>query len=549
MSTGTLSNPFTSYSAPITNGIVVDRSSLKLSCHNTIRRSDDFCCSMARSGLCTDVLDLTLARCLLVNLCSDVFWFSCLQFQSITLEEFLNHNKHTLYHLCQNNTPCCQCPPGYTFPTKHSMLYQNDWTQMFNSALLPCTNHRKRHNPGGMQSICSVEAAPGITLVNLDPSVGRIILKHCCTLRMAVETLVQIRYQDYSHAKDGIMSDNDYNTSISNIERCIIEIAKLCNKETQFKQKLLEAKDGALDQTFFTQYQNNLMETLTRQADIHQSVADLAPTINKIGKKIAEKSGKIPKLMDEYVKKSYDYQEQLMERFNQTLVKVKNQTHMEIDFHLKEQTFIETNAVRKCKEWMNKKDVFVIIGNEGSGKSRNGLEILRQFGLIDEDFDLLKVTNIQQVKDIITDERKTALLIDDLFSSKQSPNDISNHCHVLDFLGARKYKGNMKIIFTMDSSKINSYKYLLVSHRLFQNCCQIDLSSPRFCMSDEEKAKLLFNFCKKHEIGIIWDSCKSIEDFYIDGRTVYEIAKTDPFIGYPKLCFMFTSDKSFLQLA
>lgn len=29
--------------------------------------------------------------------------------------------------------------------------------------------------------------------------------------------------------------------------------------------------------------------------------------------------------MDEYVKKSYDYQEQLMERFNQKLVKVKSE--------------------------------------------------------------------------------------------------------------------------------------------------------------------------------------------------------------------------------
>ncbi|VDI58703.1 Hypothetical predicted protein [Mytilus galloprovincialis] len=528
--------------------LLFDRSSLKLPCHNTVRRSDDFCCCMARSGVCTDVLDLTLARCLLVNLCNDIFWFSCLQFQSITFEDFLNHNKHELYHLWKNNAPCCQCPPGYTFPTNYSMLYQNDWTQMFNSALLPCTNHRKRPSSGNVQNICSVAAAPGITFNNLDPSVSRIILQHCCSLWMAVETLVQIRNQDFGHAKEGIMSDADYNASVVKIERCILDIAKVCNKETQFKQKLREAKDGALDQNIFTQYQNNLIETLTRQADIHQSVADLAPTINKIGKKIAEKSGKIPKLMDECVKKGFDYQEQLMERFNQQLVKVKNQTHMEIDCHVGEQTFVETNAVRKCKEWMNKKDVFVIIGNEGSGKSRIGLEILRQFGKTDEDFDLLKITNIQQVKDIITNERKTAVLIDDGFSSKQSSNDILNNIHALDLLNARKCKGNVKIIFTVDSSKMNSFECLLVSHRLFQNNCKIDLNSQRFCMSDDEKAKLLLKFCKKHGIKITWNSCHDNEDFSLDGRTVYEIAKTDPFIGYPKLCFMFTSSKSFLQL-
>ncbi|VDI02087.1 Hypothetical predicted protein [Mytilus galloprovincialis] len=37
--------------------LLFDRLSFKLPCHNTARRSDDFCCSMARSGLCTDVLD------------------------------------------------------------------------------------------------------------------------------------------------------------------------------------------------------------------------------------------------------------------------------------------------------------------------------------------------------------------------------------------------------------------------------------------------------------------------------------------------------------
>ncbi|CAG2208798.1 unnamed protein product [Mytilus edulis] len=531
--------------------LLLDRSSLKLPCHNTGRRSDDFCCSMAKSGLCTDVLDLTLARCLLVNFCNDIFWFSCLQFQSITFEDFVNKNKHELYHLWQYNVPCCQCPSGYTFPTNYSVLDQNNWTQMFNAVLLPCTNHRKRPSSGSMHSICSVAAAPGITLMNLDPSVNRIILKHCCTLRMAVETLVQIRNQDYGHAKDGIMSDNDFNASVVKIERCILDIAKVCNKETQFKQKLREAKDGALDQTLFTQYQNNLMETLTRQADIYQSVADLAPTINKIGNKLAAKTGKFPKLMDDCIKKGYDYQEQLMQRFNQALIKVKNQTHMAIDCHMEEETFVETNAVRKCVDWMDRKDVFVIIGGEGSGKSRIGLEILRQFGLTDEDFDLLKVIDFLQVMDIITDERKTVMLLDGVLPTKKCSNKNFTIDHTLDLLHARLCKGDVKFIFTLDSSNSNSFKGLLASHRLFENCCKIDLSSDRFSMSEDEKANLLFNFCKRFNVGITWDTPGyegDSKDFYIDGRTVYDIAKTDPFIGYPKSCFMFTSDKRFLQL-
>ncbi|CAG2208363.1 unnamed protein product [Mytilus edulis] len=245
--------------------LLFDRS-LKLPCHNKARRLTEFCCSMAKVSLCTDVLDLTLAKCLLFNFCDDVFWFSCLQFKSNTFEDFLNNNKHELYHLWQNNAPCCQCMPGYTFPTKYSVLDKNDLMKMFNAVLLPCTNHRKRPRPGDILSIYSVAAAPGITLSNIDPLVSRIILQHCCTLRMAVETLIHIRNQDYGHAKEGVMSDNDYNTSVAKIE---------------------------------------LLKCVTRKHNLSRnySVANIEPCLCEIRKKIAEKAGKIPKLMDECVRK------------------------------------------------------------------------------------------------------------------------------------------------------------------------------------------------------------------------------------------------------
>ncbi|CAG2192511.1 unnamed protein product [Mytilus edulis] len=255
--------------------------------------------------------------------------------------------------------------------------------------------------------------------------------------------------------------------------------------------------------------------------------------------------------MDDCIKKGYDYQEQLMQRFNQALIKVKNQTHMAIDCHMQEETFVETNAVRKCVDWMDRKDVFIIIGGEGSGKSRIGLEILRQFGLTDEDFDLFKVMDFRQVMDIITDERKTVMLLDGVLPTKGCSHKKMINYDILDLLHARLCKGDVKLIFTLDSSNSNSSKGLLASHRLFENCCKINLSSDRFSMSEDEKANLLFNFCKRYNVGLTWDTQGyegDSKEFYLDGRTIYDIAKTDPFIGYPKACFMFTSDKRFLKL-
>ncbi|CAG2208806.1 unnamed protein product [Mytilus edulis] len=193
---------------------------------------------------------------------------------------------------------------------------------------------------------------------------------------------------------------------------------------------------------------------------------------------------------------------------------------------MEEDTFVETNAVRKCVDWMDRKDVFVIIGGEGSGKSRIGLEILRQFGLTDEDFDLLKVIDFLQVMDIITDERKTVMLLDGVLPTKRCSYKNFNIDHTLDLLHARLCKGDVKFIFTLDSSNSNFFKGLLASHRLFENCCKIDLSSDRFSMKEGEKATLLFNFCKRFNVGITWDTPGyegDSKDFYLDGRTVFEI--------------------------
>ncbi|CAG2229555.1 unnamed protein product [Mytilus edulis] len=49
---------------------------------------------------------------------------------------------------------------------------------MFSNVSSPCANHRKRPNPGNVQSICCVAAAPGIASINLDPSLGINFFKH-----------------------------------------------------------------------------------------------------------------------------------------------------------------------------------------------------------------------------------------------------------------------------------------------------------------------------------------------------------------------------------
>ncbi|XP_071177352.1 uncharacterized protein [Mytilus edulis] len=240
----------------------------KLSKLATCKNSSEYCCTNAKNSISSTVLDLSLARCLLTNLCLDVFWYSCLQFQNQDLNVFLNKNKHDLYHLWQPNSKCCQCPAGKRSSTSQADIVQAEWNQMFAIPIIPCPLHRKRGVVGCSNDICAVSAASGLTVNQLTPSLQKVILQHCCHLRKTVEKLVEIRNQDYGHATKGKMSNSEYDKCQAELKSGILEIAKVCDNEEDFKQKLQSVQKRSLDETLCRQYQNALLEFLNRQKDV-----------------------------------------------------------------------------------------------------------------------------------------------------------------------------------------------------------------------------------------------------------------------------------------
>ncbi|CAG2255407.1 unnamed protein product [Mytilus edulis] len=171
----------------------------QLPVHKSTRHSD-FCCSYAKTSVTTEVLDLLLARCLLVNCCIDLFWFSCLDFKGVTFEQFLNANKHILFHLWKGREKCCMCQPDFVLPDNDCPITENDWKNMFCSTLKPCNNDRnnpeKRSN-----SICSFTVIPNISVQQIHTDLQNIILQYCCSTRKSVEKLAKIRNETFGHVK------------------------------------------------------------------------------------------------------------------------------------------------------------------------------------------------------------------------------------------------------------------------------------------------------------------------------------------------------------
>jgi hypothetical protein len=245
--------------------ILLDKNGVARSCHVPGRRAD-FCCCLAKPGVTTNVLDITLARCLLINFCDDVFWHICLTLRSITLEDFLNQNQHHLYHLANVNTPCCRCPPGYVFPVEHSLLDLRQWNFLFNVLALPCAIHR--YMPSS--NICCVFASSGIGVIHLSKDLSSTILEQCCSLRKNIDTLLQIRNNVYGHAKVGRITDVNYRIYKNEIESAILEIAKVCGNETEKKQILMDLEKRPLDEILCIQYQNTLLERIAKDTQLDE---------------------------------------------------------------------------------------------------------------------------------------------------------------------------------------------------------------------------------------------------------------------------------------
>ncbi|CAC5380029.1 unnamed protein product [Mytilus coruscus] len=225
--------------------VLFDKSGLKKSSHNSFRLGD-YCCCLAKQNLSTSVLDVTLASCLLFNFCEDVFWYSCLDLQTPTLEEFLNQNKHTLYHLYDISRRCCQCPPSYRFPSEKVLIDEPHWKDLFGKEIMACIRHKKR--PIGKRNICTVSSTAGILVSHLDSSISKILLENCCSLWKTIEKRILIRDTLFADVDEAKLPENIYITYKARLEYGITVMARVCNKEREVTEKLKTAEKRKIDE-------------------------------------------------------------------------------------------------------------------------------------------------------------------------------------------------------------------------------------------------------------------------------------------------------------
>ncbi|XP_052097099.1 uncharacterized protein LOC127732086 [Mytilus californianus] len=221
----------------------------RLSGHK-VTRGPRNCCNYAKSNISPNDLDFSLLAKVIPYCCEDLFWHHCLKAKGRTLEQFLNENKHDVYHMWKKDLPCPLCKNG-TIPQPPKTLYltENNWNCLFvsqNTPLYPS----------------SFSAKSGIMLSQLNPHLRFSLILTFSDIIESIESLRVFRNK-FAHSVDFKLTTCAYESIRSDIENAILLIADVygLRKEVQCELSKASRPEFALSEvelkSILQELQNN----------------------------------------------------------------------------------------------------------------------------------------------------------------------------------------------------------------------------------------------------------------------------------------------------
>lgn len=216
----------------------------------------------AISGLKVDVLEVTLVRRLLDNLCPDLFMGGCK-----ALHDFLKKNQHDIYHLFKFNERCCQCSHDYKFPVTSQLLQEDQYNKMFKSS--PCTNCT-----GTNGTVCSVSSCIVKEDIKLDIKfnykIKKVVFGHFSHIFKAMLKFTEIRNKAYGHADATVISNVIYDGYKQVIEENIMVLARICGNEDKTRLALADVQKPLYDKRHCIQCKDRLSEQMQRDRELKE---------------------------------------------------------------------------------------------------------------------------------------------------------------------------------------------------------------------------------------------------------------------------------------
>lgn len=202
---------------------------------------------------------------------------------------------------------------------------------------------------------------------------------------------------------------------------------------------------------------------------------------------------------------------------------------------------MEIKAVQHCIQILETKNVVVLFGRKGCGKSRNGLEILRRLKQSHTNIEVFKLTGLHYVSDTLKCGVVSIVLFDNAFD--KTCKQLSSDNQILDHLYSYTSQNKVKAIFVMRNTVRHKCQMLLSTHRVFNDSIDIDLNSQPFQLTWHEKLYMFIKLCHRNKIRIakkddnlVYDAASAV----LEIENVFDIINNDTYLGFPDCCRLFT---------
>ncbi|VDI48011.1 Hypothetical predicted protein, partial [Mytilus galloprovincialis] len=185
------------------------------------------CCNYASTSVSPDNLDFGLAFTILLHCCKEFLWDCCLSAKQKTLPDFLNENKHDIFHMQNNNMSCSLCNNGIK-PTVKGSIGKADWDLLFKTS----TGYDDPNNYSAIQ---------GITSGNLNSNLSYQLLLAFSDEIKSSKQLREFRNQIAHHVSLTIKVD-EFEQKWSEIETILIQLSNTYKGDIDMKEKLQQLK-------------------------------------------------------------------------------------------------------------------------------------------------------------------------------------------------------------------------------------------------------------------------------------------------------------------
>ncbi|XP_063429155.1 uncharacterized protein LOC134712004 [Mytilus trossulus] len=477
--------------------ILLDKHGQKLPCHY-LSSTRPYCCSLAKPGVTTKELDITLARCLLVNFSTICPPGSPIRRAVDTIVDCRNK----LGHAREAKMPASDFQKDVAdielaiLTIAQVCNVENDMKQKLHDV----------KNRSLDQTLCIQYQNRLLQEMNQKGE----MVESISTIKEQLQTNLQETTSMFSDIRITQLETKERTEVLENqvddVNRRIQEDMKEINRKVDTTKNVIYEDTKADMQEAVVQVKTRI-DSLERHLDEQHN--KLHTHVDKIELNAVKSSTDIRTVLQ---KNMDDYETRLHHHIDDTVLQLAKrtpadqrkqniiaQTNSLLTSHRANECYIVPKAVQAGQTLFNKHNIAIIVSKGGEGKTTTALQlatIYKDLGYIPYWF---VDQDIKLFRDIIDPNDKCIIVIDDLFGRRFTEFDENIHRNILDILYAIVSNSHeMKLVFTITSDS-NCLQNIITEHAILKDGIILDLDRT-FKLSLVEKKSIFYKYMETSKI-------------------------------------------------